>query len=111
MYTRRTAEQLQTPEAGTGLGRSPPPAQQTRWSIPDPIGSSGTAILADELTGRVARVIELSADPAINRREQVARIASRHAEFGVSFAETVAKRTTIAPGSSELCEIEPSEEI
>jgi hypothetical protein len=114
MYTRRTAEQLHTPEARTDLGRSPPPAQQTQSSIPDPFGSSGTASLAAELTRRAARVIELellSVNLTIHRREQIRRIAARHAEFDVAFAETEVRRAATTPGSCELCEIEPSEEI
>jgi hypothetical protein len=113
MYARRTAEELQSLEVRIGLGRSPPPARQTQWSILDQFGSSGTAIPAADCTGRVARVIELDPlyiDPTIHRREQITGIAVRHAEFGLAFAEPAAKRATTAPGLFDTFQIDLSQE-
>ena len=63
--------------------------------ILDPFGGSCTTILAAERAGRVARVIELDplyVDVALRRWEQTTGIPARHAELGLSFAETAAKR-------------------
>ena len=104
MYTRRTAEELHTPSARAGLSRSLPPA--TQWSIQDPFGGSGEAILAAVHTGRVARVVELDAlylGLAVHRWEQITEIAARDAEFGT-------KRPTTGRGSAEPGEADPFEE-
>jgi len=82
--------------------------------ILDPFGGSGTTILASERTGRIARVIELDplyVDLTIRRWEQITGIAARHAQSGLTFAETVDKRGATAPGSSKPCETDPCEEI
>jgi DNA modification methylase len=74
----------------------------------DPFGGSGTTILAAERTSRVARVIELDplyVDVAIRRWEQTTSASARHAELGLTFSETAAKRGIKDANS---CEPHPS---
>ena len=63
--------------------------------ILDPFGGSGTAILAAERTGRVARVIELDplyVDVAIRRWQHATGIQAHHTQTGLSFVEVEAQR-------------------
>jgi DNA modification methylase len=63
--------------------------------ILDPFGGSGTAILAAERTGRVARVIELDplyVDVAIRRWQNATGIQAHHSETGLSFVEVEIQR-------------------
>jgi DNA modification methylase len=76
--------------------------------ILDPFGGSGTTILAAERTGRGARVLELDplyVDVAIHRWEQTNSVPARHAELGLTFSETAAKRGIKDANS---CEPHPS---
>ena len=68
--------------------------------ILDPLGRSGTTILAAEKTGRVARVIESDpryADMAIRRWERMTGVRAHHAETKLSFADTETGLLSKAP--------------
>ena len=72
--------------------------------ILDPFAGSGTTILAAERTGRAARAIELDplyVDIVIRRWEQIAGCSAKHAETGLTFSETAARREIDETNSCE----------
>jgi DNA modification methylase len=61
----------------------------------DPFGGSGTTIIAAERVGRLGYLLELDqiyVDTIIRRWQRLFGVPARHAETGLTFDETAARR-------------------